>query len=100
MAHKYTSIINVGEAGLEYVDEYGEVRFVNFEACGERAAKHRQNPVARVYVGCRLINIDQRGDIHRTVEFFTSSPTIFEVESDVQFQRLRFRIEQAGWRIT
>ncbi len=99
MVYKYAHIINVGEAGLEYVDEYDDVRFVNFEACGEKAAKYRQNPIAQAYVGRRLFAINQRGEIQRTVEFFTSSPTIFEIESDVQFQRLRFRIEQVGWRI-
>jgi hypothetical protein len=99
MVYSYANIINIGEAGLEYVDEYGDVRFVNFEACGENAARHRQDPVARVHVGRRLIAINPRGDIRRTVEFFTSSPTIFEVDSDVQFRGLRFRVEQVGWRI-
>jgi hypothetical protein len=91
------AIMYVGEAGLEYVDRYGDRRFISFEACGQNAAAHMQNPEG--YVARRKLRITQSGGIQHTIEFFTRTPTIFVLESDDAFRRLRFRIEQLGWRV-
>lgn len=88
------AIMYVGEAGLEYVDHDGDRRFISFEACGQNAAAHMQNCVAR-----HLLRIDRTGNIQHTIEFFTRRPTVFVLESEAAFRRLRFRIEQMGWRV-
>ncbi|MBZ0301584.1 MAG: hypothetical protein K8J31_17695 [Anaerolineae bacterium] len=97
--HKSAAIMHVGEAGLEYVDEYDEVRFINFEACGENAAAFFDTPSARSCVARQVIQIDAAGQIAHTLEFFTRPLTVFTCESDRQQQALKFRIEQMGWRI-
>lgn len=99
MAYSYGAILHVSEAGLEYLDDEGDVRFISFEACGQNAQAQVQNPAAQVCVARRMIQISPSGRITRTVEFYTRPPTVFNLESDMQFQRLRFRIEQMGWRV-
>jgi hypothetical protein len=91
------AIMYIGEAGLEYVDQYGDRRFISFEACGQYAAAHMQNPEG--CVARRMIRITQSGKIVHTIEFFTRRPTVFVLESAEAFRRLRFRIEQMGWRV-
>lgn len=94
------AIIHIGEAGLEYVDEYGDVRFINFEACGQNAVKFSGTPKAEARVARRVVQIEQNGETRQTLEFFTQPPTVFVLEDDRQFERVRFRLEQMGWRVT
>jgi hypothetical protein len=93
------AIMYVGEAGLEYVDEYGDRRFINFEACWQNAAAHVQNTDAQGCVARGMLRITHSGSIQHTMEFFTRRPTVFVLESEQAFRRLRFRIEQMGWRV-
>ena len=100
MLYDADAIMHVGEAGLEYLDEYDGVCFINFEVCGRNAVAQRQNPAAPVCVAHRIVTIDPAGRIEHVVEFFTHPPTRFAVASDAHFQRLRFQIEQMGWRVS
>ncbi len=93
------AIIHIGEAGLEFLDEYGDVRFINFEACGQNAVKFSGSSTAQTCVARRVTQIDLNGHICHTLEFFTRPQVVFELGDERQFERLRFRIEQMGWRI-
>ncbi len=93
------SIMFVGEAGLEFVDEYGDRRFINFEACGQNAVAHVADDRPACCVARHVLRINQAGKIQHTVEFFTRTPTVFVLQSEAAFRRLRFRIEQMGWRV-
>lgn len=99
MIYESTAIIHVGEAGLEYVDEYEDIRFINFEVCGQKAAEFYQSPEGRICVAHQMIHIDAAGNIQPVIEFFTWPPTRFSVESEEQLAGLRFRIEQMGWQV-
>jgi hypothetical protein len=99
MAYNYSAILHVGEAGLEYVDEYGDTRFVDFEVCNQNAARHLlYNPS----IGCVARRNTMRGwpdEVVDYVEFFTEPVTKFVFDSDEDFSRLRWRIEQVGWKV-
>ena len=71
MLYDADAIMHVGEAGLEYVDEYDGVCFINFELCGHNAIVQLQNPAALGCVAHRIFTIDSSGRIERIVEFFT-----------------------------
>lgn len=97
--YKSAAIIHIGEAGLEFVDEHEDVRFINFEACGESATTFFETASARSCVARRVIQIDAAGQIAHTLEFFTRPVTCFMLDSDQQLEILKFRIEQMGWHV-
>ncbi|MAS36219.1 MAG: hypothetical protein CL610_19595 [Anaerolineaceae bacterium] len=99
MIYNYGAILHISEAGLEYIDEYDDVRFINFETCGQNAGSYVQSPTAQMVVARRVIQVYADGMILRTVEFFTRPETVFVLDSDQEFRQLRFRIEEMGWRI-
>jgi hypothetical protein len=96
MIYDGADIMNIGEAGLEFVDEYGDVRFVSFEVCSTQTRQQGHPPTQ---IGRRVLVIDSLGQVTRTVEFFTPTPTVFRLDSDADYQRLRFRLEQVGWQL-
>lgn len=97
MIYSAEAILHVGEAGLEYVDEFDNICVINFETCGRNAAHVLGHETQAACVGRRLMIIDSAGQMQRHLEFFTPTPTVFVLESDAAFQRLRFRVEQMGW---
>lgn len=97
--YECSAVLNVGEPGLEYVDEYDDIRVISFEACGEQAVKRLGDPAAANCVGRRGMMIDQSGAIQYTLEFFTVSPTMFAADDKAQLERLCGRIEGLGWRV-
>jgi hypothetical protein len=93
------SILHIGEAGLEYLDEYDDVRFINFEHCSENAMRHFGTPEAQACIARSQIQIGRDGQITRQLEFFTQPITIFTTDNEHRLQRLRMAIEQTGWKV-
>ena len=99
MIYRFADIIHIGEAGLEFIDEFQDIRFISFETCGRNAVRVLGSQVQPACVGRHQFVIEMDGRILRQIEFFTTEPTVFEVASDVEFRRLRFRVEQLGWKL-
>jgi hypothetical protein len=95
--YKIASILHIGEAGLEFLDEFQDQRFVSFETCGRNAVKVLGHTAQPACVGRRWVVVGEHGQIKRRVQFFTPNPTVFEFDSEADFRRLRFRVEQLGW---
>ena len=99
MVYDCAAVLNIGELGLEYVDEYDEIRVINLESCGEFAVKRLSDPHAANCVARRMVTIDQGGAILHTIEFFMRSPVVFGTDDKGQLERLCGRIEGLGWRV-
>ena len=97
MIYNAEVILHIGEAGLEYIDEFENICVINFEACGRNAAAQLGKRAQPACVGRRTMVIDPAGWLERHVEFFTTTPTVFTLTSDEAFRQLRFRVEQLGW---
>lgn len=86
-------IKNVTEFGLEYIDEKGNTKFIDFKFCSQNSNNLLNNPK---YVAQRNILGYPWGAPHY-MEFFTEPLTKFVFDSKEKFYELRGQIEQTGW---
>ena len=99
MAFECAAVLNVGELGLEYLGEYDDIQVINFEVCGENAAKELKRETARNCVARRSLVIDRSGTVLHTLDFFTEPRITFVAEDRRELARLCVRIEQIGWKV-
>lgn len=86
-------IKNVTEVGLEYIDENGNTKFIDFKICSQNSAELLNNPK---YVAQRNILGNPWGT-PPYMEFFTKPLTKFLFNREENFYELRGQIEQTGW---
>jgi hypothetical protein len=99
LSYNASAIIHVGEAGIEYVDEYGDTRFIDFDVCSQNAPRHLQYSAAVQHVGRRNTVKGWPDSAVSYVEFFTEPATKFVFEDEDAVSRLCWRVEQMGWKI-
>jgi hypothetical protein len=98
VAYNVSAIIHVGEAGLEYVDEYGDMRFVDFEVCSQNAAQYIQYATTPQVVARRRAARGWPGSSVLYIEFFTRPLIQFAFETEHDFLLLCWRLDQVGWK--
>lgn len=90
--------MHVSEAGLEYLDEGEGVRFVDFEVCSRNAARQFPYRAAPQTVAQHRFRHGWPESNVLFIEFFTEPPTQFLFDQEQDFQRLRWWLEQMGWK--
>ena len=100
MVYECAAVLNIGEAGLEYLDEYDGIQHINFEVCGQNAARQSKKGSPQNCVAQRMVMVDQSGGVQYTLEFYTQPPTIFAASSKAEIERICVRIAALGWRVT
>ena len=86
-------IKNVTEFGLEYIDEKGNTKFIDFKFCSQNSNNLLNNPK---YVAQRNI-LGYPWVTPPYMDFFTEPLTKFVFNSKENFHELRGQIEEAGW---
>ena len=99
MAYNFSAIIHVSEAGIEYVDEYEDTRFIDFDVCSQNAPKYLQYLAEIQHVARRHEVKGWPDGAVFYIEFFTEPLTKFVFENRDDVARLCWRVEQMGWRI-
>jgi hypothetical protein len=97
VAYNFSAIIHVSEAGIEYVDEYEDTRFIDFDVCSLNAPKYLQYSAALHHVARRNEVKGWPENSVYYVEFFTEPPTKFVFDNEDDVARLCWRVEQMGW---
>ncbi len=99
VAYNFSAIIHVSEAGIEYVDEYEDTRFIDFDVCSQNAPKYLQYVAVLQHVARRnLVQGWPESSVYY-VEFFTETLTRFVFDSEDDVERLCWRVEQMGWKV-
>jgi predicted RNA-binding protein with RPS1 domain len=86
-------IKKVTELGLEYIDENGNSKFIDFKICSQNSGELLKNPQ---YVAARN-SIGEPWGTDTYIEFLTQPLTKFVFNRQEDFYKLRSQIEQAGW---
>ena len=86
-------IKNVTELGLEYIDENGNLKFIDFKNCCQNSGEVLNFPG---YVAVRNIIGDPCGTAPY-IEFLTEPLTKFVFNRKENFCELRWQLEDTGW---
>jgi hypothetical protein len=86
-------IKNVTELGLEYIDENGNPKFIDFKICRQNSEEVLNFPQ---YVAVRNIVGDPYGTAPY-MEFLTEPLTKFVFNRKENFRELRWQMEERGW---
>lgn len=97
-------ISKITSKGMEYMDDAGVERFVDFETCNKNWLAYRKRTESLSDEQISLLNgkdktIGQRDDDAKPkfIEFFTRPFTRFELSSSADFDELRDSIFKNGW---
>jgi hypothetical protein len=99
VAYNFSAIIHVSEAGIEYVNEYEDTRFIDFDVCSQNAPKYLMYSAGFQHVARRDVVKGWPDRVVYYVEFFTEPLTKFVFDHADDIARLCWRVEQMGWQI-
>lgn len=94
------AIKNVTESGLEYIDDNGDIQFIDFKICAQNSLYllNLQASTSQVVAKRHILGASW-GTTPYYMEFFTQSLTTFVFYNAENFGNLRLKIKQAGWLI-
>ena len=98
-------IVEVTTIGINYVDENGNRRFIDFEVCYQNFLANRQKNMGPQYSDelkqldrtYRSVGYRKFSAIPPYIEFYTAPPTRFEFPIRGRFEEITYRIRKAGW---
>ena len=89
------AIKKITGSGLEYIDENGDIKFIDFTNCVQNSLEYFTRRTSK-YVALRNV-LGEPWGTSPYMQFFTIPLTKFLFNDEEDFNKLRWQIEQTGW---